>query len=95
MANPISVPGDPIRRLDPDTRTPPDKSSILPLTPPASSERQLSGFDLGAVLKTFDDCRSGHNQQASIKLRPKDYDQLTEALEGHPVLGPYTQDKLR
>ncbi|KAK3938432.1 hypothetical protein QBC46DRAFT_460280 [Diplogelasinospora grovesii] len=68
MANPISVPSDPIRRgeLDPDTRTPPEKSSILPLTPPASSERRPSGFNLRAVLNTLDDCRSIHLRQIAV-----------------------------
>ncbi|KAI2626586.1 hypothetical protein GGR54DRAFT_477359 [Hypoxylon sp. NC1633] len=98
MANPISMSSVPIKRgeLDTVTRTAPEKSIILPLTPPASSERRPSGFDLGAVVKTFDDYRTGRNQQcAFIKLRPQDYYQLTEVLEHHPVLGPYTQDKLR
>ncbi|KAI1419244.1 hypothetical protein F5Y12DRAFT_778999 [Xylaria sp. FL1777] len=97
MASPISVPRDPSKRgeLATDTKTPPEKSSILPLTPPASSERPPSGFDLEAALQTFDDCCTGRNGRTSIKLQPRDYEQLTNALGRHPVLGPYTQDKLR
>lgn len=47
------------------------------------------------MLTEFDDYRTTHTQQTSIKLRPKDYEQLTTELEGDPVLGPYTQDNLQ
>jgi hypothetical protein len=76
---------------------PPEKCSVLPLTPPASIERRApSEFDVCELAKVFEDCQNNPRaKDVLIKLPPWKYRQLTDALAADPSLGPHIQDKLR
>jgi hypothetical protein len=101
MASPTSVSSDPVKQsgeLSLDASTPPEKRSVLPLTPPASTERHAPGLDVEGLMKIFEGCRDHsdlYTSAAPIKLQPRYFRQLTKALECNPLLDSYVQDKLR
>ncbi|KAI1826349.1 hypothetical protein F4861DRAFT_497987 [Xylaria intraflava] len=100
MADPVHMPNIsmPTRdELDPEASTPLEKCNLLPLTPPASTERRgPSGFDAEEFLDALNNDPVGaYAQRPPIKLTPGEYDRFTTALKGRRGPGPYNEDKLR
>jgi hypothetical protein len=102
MAKPVPVPERPTHEScnsDIPKNTPPDRNISLPLTPPASEQRQPSAASSDA-LEILKDLQNDHSEvsndgQKTIALPPDQYQHMLTALERDKLLKGYVDDKAR